>query len=59
MRIDIERDDNRGGYFLVYIGEAALPFLTFYSGPFASRNDAIRATPEYKRIILKALETVE
>ena len=55
MRILVENDCNRGGWFLVYADALPLPFLTYYTGPFASRGDAVRAIPEYQKVIERAL----
>lgn len=55
IRIDIEGDDDRGGWFFTYVGAEALPFMTIYTGPFPSRPDAERAIPEYVRSIQREL----
>lgn len=56
-RVDIEGDYDRGGWFLVYVGEVPLRPMTFYTGPFASRSDARRAIPEYRKQIERVLES--
>ena len=40
-----------------YVGAEPLPFLTFYTGPFASRSDAAKAVAEYEKEIERALTT--
>ena len=55
MRIEVDSDYDRGGWFLRYVGNEPLPFLTYFVGAYASRADAQRAIPGFKKAIEAAL----
>ena len=56
MRIEIDSDFDRGGWFLRYVGDEELPFLTYFVGGYASRSDAERSIPGYRKAIQAALD---